>query len=40
MSFYLPASERQQMQMNAVNAVDQAISYLDNNPKNTEQTKT
>lgn len=30
MSFYLPAGERQQMQMNAINAVNQAISFLDN----------
>ncbi len=29
MSFYLPQSERQQMEMNAVNAVNQAISFLD-----------
>lgn len=31
MSFYLPQSERQQMEMNAVNAVNQAISFLDEN---------
>jgi hypothetical protein len=31
MSFYLPQSERQQMEMNAVNAVSQAISFLDQN---------
>ena len=31
MSFYLAQSERQQMQMNAVNAVNQAISFLDQN---------
>jgi hypothetical protein len=29
MSFYLAQSERQQMEMNAVNAVNQAISFLD-----------
>jgi len=29
MSFYLAQSERQQMEMNAVNAVSQAISFLD-----------
>jgi hypothetical protein len=29
MSFYLPQSERQQMEMNAVNAVNQAASFLD-----------
>lgn len=29
MSFYLPQSERQQMEMNAINAVKQAISFLD-----------
>jgi hypothetical protein len=31
MSFYLPQSERQQMEMNAVNAVSQANSFLDQN---------
>jgi hypothetical protein len=31
MSFYLAQSERQQMEMNAVNAVNQAISFLDQN---------
>ncbi|MBL4630057.1 MAG: late competence development ComFB family protein [Paraglaciecola sp.] len=31
MSFYLPQSERQQMEMSAVNAVNQAISFLDEN---------
>ena len=31
MSFYLPQNERQQMEMNAVNAVNQAISFLDQN---------
>jgi hypothetical protein len=29
MSFYLPQNERQQMDMNAVNAVNQAINFLD-----------
>jgi hypothetical protein len=29
MSFYLAKSERQQMEMNAINAVNQAISFLD-----------
>jgi hypothetical protein len=29
MSFYLHQSERQQMEMNALNAVSQAISFLD-----------
>ncbi|WP_340676988.1 late competence development ComFB family protein [Paraglaciecola sp.] len=33
MSFYLPQSEKQQMEMNAINAVKHAIGYLDNNPK-------
>ncbi|MEO9945502.1 MAG: late competence development ComFB family protein [Paraglaciecola sp.] len=33
MSFYLPQSERQQMQMNAVNAIKQAVEYLDVNTK-------
>ena len=31
MSFYLAPSERQQMEMNAVNAINQAISFLDQN---------
>ncbi|MGS2720479.1 late competence development ComFB family protein [Paraglaciecola aestuariivivens] len=31
MSFYMPQNERQQMQMNVVNAVQQAMSYLDQN---------
>jgi hypothetical protein len=31
MSFYLAQSERQQMEMNAVNAVNQAISFMDEN---------
>ncbi|MCF2946882.1 late competence development ComFB family protein [Paraglaciecola aquimarina] len=39
MSFYLPASERQQMQMNAINAVNQGISFLENNSKE-EKSKT
>ena len=29
MSFYLPQSERQQMEMNVVNAVNQAASFLE-----------
>jgi hypothetical protein len=29
MSFYLPQSERQHMEMNAANAVNQAINFLD-----------
>ena len=29
MSFYLPQSERQQMEMNVVSAVSQAMSFLD-----------
>jgi hypothetical protein len=33
MSFYLPQSERQQMEMNAINAVKHATSYLDTNAK-------
>ena len=33
MSFYLPQSERQQMEMNAINAVKHASAYLDNNVK-------
>ena len=36
MSFYLPQSERQQMQMNAVNAVKQGIEYLEANEIETE----
>ncbi|MGO4894497.1 late competence development ComFB family protein [Flavobacterium sp. W21_SRS_FM6] len=35
MAFYLPQSERQQMEMNAINAVKHGIAYLDNN-KNKE----
>ena len=31
MSFYLAQSERQQMEMNAVNAINQALSFLDQN---------
>jgi hypothetical protein len=33
MSFYLPQSEKQQMEMNAINAVDKAIKFLDENKK-------
>lgn len=33
MAFYLPQSERQQMEMNAINAVRHAITYLDGNNK-------
>jgi hypothetical protein len=33
MSFYLPQSERHQMEMNAINAVNHALTYLDNNNK-------
>ena len=33
MSFYLPVSEKQQMEMNAINAVKHALNYLDSNPK-------
>tara|TARA_R110002124_G_scaffold44179_1_gene135084 strand:- start:45 stop:317 length:273 start_codon:yes stop_codon:yes gene_type:complete len=33
MSFYLPQSERRQMEMNAINAVQHAMTYLDNNSK-------
>ena len=29
MSFYMPQSERQQMEMNVLNAVDKALGYLD-----------
>ena len=35
MSFYLPQSERQQMEMNAVNAVNQAMNFL--NQTSTEE---
>jgi hypothetical protein len=31
MSFYMPSNERQQMEMNVVNAVKQAISFLEQN---------
>jgi hypothetical protein len=33
MAFYLPRSERKQMEMNAINAVNQAMSFLDNSDK-------
>ncbi|KXI27980.1 late competence development ComFB family protein [Paraglaciecola hydrolytica] len=33
MSFYLPQSEKKQMEMNAINAVKHGMSYLDNKPK-------
>lgn len=33
MSFYLAQNERQQMEMNALNAVNQAISFLDQKTK-------
>ena len=33
MSFYLPQSEKLQMEMNAINAVDKAIKFLDENKK-------
>lgn len=39
MAFYLPQTERQQMEMNAVNAVDKAISFLDQN-KQSDKPKT
>jgi hypothetical protein len=29
MAFYLPQNERQQMEMNVVNAIDKAIGFLD-----------
>lgn len=29
MAFYLPQNERQQMEMNVVNAIDKAMAYLD-----------
>jgi hypothetical protein len=39
MSFYLPQTERQQMEMNAINAVKQGMSFLDNNKKSNEAPK-
>ncbi len=33
MAFYLPISERQQMEMNVVRAVHSAMEYLDAHPK-------
>ncbi|WJG08357.1 late competence development ComFB family protein [Aliiglaciecola sp. LCG003] len=33
MSFYLPQSERQQMEMNVTNAVNKAIEFLDEEKK-------
>lgn len=33
MSFYLPQNEKQQMEMNAVNALNQAMEFLDSNKK-------
>ena len=37
MSFYLPQSERQQMEMNVRNAVDNAMKYLDEDDKNAKK---
>jgi hypothetical protein len=31
MAFYLPQNERQQMEMNVVNAVDKAFAFLNQN---------
>ena len=33
MSFYLPQSEKQQMEMNVVNAIEKAQNFLDQNDK-------
>jgi hypothetical protein len=33
MAFYLPQNERHQMEMNAVNAIDKAIKFLDEHNK-------
>ncbi|MDU0355601.1 late competence development ComFB family protein [Paraglaciecola aquimarina] len=33
MSFYLPSSERQQMELNTISAIDQAMSFLDEKQK-------
>lgn len=38
MSFYLPSSERRQMEMNANNAVNQGIKFLDNDDKSEKHT--
>lgn len=35
MAFYLPVSERQQMEMNVVKAIRSATEYLDAHPKQT-----
>lgn len=37
MAFYLPASERQQMEMNVAQAIANATKYLDEHPKSSEQ---
>ena len=37
MSFYLPQSERQQMEMNVRHAVHNAMKYLDENDNNTKK---
>ena len=33
MAFYLPASERQQMEMNVINAIDLSLNYLNDHYK-------
>ncbi|WP_371192780.1 late competence development ComFB family protein [Glaciecola sp. SC05] len=33
MAFYLPGSERQQMEMNVIQAIRSAVDYLDAHPK-------
>jgi hypothetical protein len=37
MAFYLPQSERKQMEMNAINAVKHGMTYLDNTDKDKAQ---
>lgn len=38
MAFYLPQSERQQMEMNVENAIEKAIKFLDQAKTRTEET--
>ncbi|MGB3727004.1 MAG: late competence development ComFB family protein [Glaciecola sp.] len=39
MAFYLPASERQQMEMNVINAIDLSVNYLNDHYKAQETIK-
>ncbi len=40
MAFYLPQSERNQMEMNATNAIEKALKYLKDNYEKNAQPKT